>query len=271
MGEHSDLLNTAVVAARAGAAVVSSAHRSGRRIPYASKGLNDFVTEVDRESEAAVVAVIRSRHPDHGIIAEESPASDLGGSIRWIIDPLDGTTNFIHGFPVFSISVAAALSRPGMPKGDDVVVGVVLDPLREEIFTAERGGGAFLGGEPIRVSGRDDLSTCLLATGFPFRAQDLLAKYLSIFEDLHHRTQGIRRAGSAAIDLAYAACGRADGFFEMGLSPWDMAAGSLLVSEAGGLCLDFGGGETYLASGHIVAGTGEVVRRLVEVIAGHYP
>lgn len=271
MGDHSELVKTAVEAARSGAAVVMAAYRSGRRVPYTLKGQNDFVTAVDRESEAAVVAAIRSRHPDHGILAEESPASDAGGAIRWIIDPLDGTTNFIHGFPVFSISVAAAVSRPGPPKGGDVVAGVVYDPLREEIFTGERGGGASLNGERLRVSGREELAACLLATGFPFRAQHLLQKYLRIFEDLHHATQGIRRAGSAAIDLAYVACGRADGFFEMCLSPWDMAAGSLLISEAGGSVRDFEGGDGYLAKGDIVAGTASVVSRLVEIIARHYP
>jgi myo-inositol-1(or 4)-monophosphatase len=271
MSETSHHLSTAIEAARAGAAVVMAAHRSGRRIAYTAKGINDFVTAVDKESEATVVGVIRAKHPDHGILAEESAASDPGGAIRWIIDPLDGTTNFIHGFPVFSISIAAAVSRPGAPRGEDVVAGVVYDPLREEIFTAERGGGAFMNGERLQVSGRDDLSTCLLSTGFPFRAQQLLPKYLRIFEELHHATQGIRRAGSAAIDLAYVAAGRADGFFELCLSPWDMAAGSILITEAGGKLLDFEGTDAYLASGNVVAGTAPVVRSVLGIIAKHFP
>lgn len=271
MGEHQDLLKTAIEAARAGAAIVMKAHGTGRAIPYTLKGQNDFVTAVDRESEAAVVKTIRSRYPDHGILAEESAASDPGGSIRWIIDPLDGTTNFIHGFPVFSISVAAARSRPGGSTGDDVVAGVVYDPLREELFTAVRGEGAFLNGTRLQVTGREDLAGALLATGFPVREKRLVKIYLRIFEDLHNATQGIRRAGSAAIDLAYTACGRVDGFFEMGLSPWDIAAGSLLITEAGGAVRDFGGGTEYLASGHVVAGAQGIAKSLVEFIARHYP
>jgi myo-inositol-1(or 4)-monophosphatase len=271
VGEHAELLKTAIEAARAGAAVVMAAHRSGRRVPFTAKGRNDFVTAVDRESEAAVVGAIRLKHPDHGILAEESAASDPGGTIRWIIDPLDGTTNFIHGYPVFSVSIAAAVSRPGPPRAEDVVAGVVYDPVREEIFTAEKGAGAFLNGERLRVSGREELESCLLATGFPFRAQHLLGKYLGIFEELHHATQGIRRAGSAAIDLAYVASGRADGFFELALSSWDMAAGALLVGEAGGTARDWDGGPGYLASGNILAGSHPVVSRLAEIVRRHYP
>ncbi len=271
MGGHAELLGMAVEAARAGAAVVMAAYRSGRAVPYTLKGQNDFVTVVDREAEAAIVAAIRARYPDHGILAEESAASDRGGAIRWIIDPLDGTTNFIHRFPVFSVSVAAAQSRSGPPRAADVVAGVVYDPVRAEIFTAERGGGAFLEGERVRVSGREDLETCLLLTGFPFRAQDLLDQYLRIFADLHRSTQGIRRAGSAALDLAYVASGRADGFFEMCLSPWDMAAGALLVQEAGGAVHDFTGGDEFLAGGNILAGTGGAVGRMIEIARRHFP
>ena len=270
MGENTELLNTAVKAARAGAAVVMAAYASGRQVAYTSKAQNDFVTAVDRESESAIVAAIHALHPDHGILAEESEASDRGGSVRWIIDPLDGTTNFIHRFPVFSVSVAAALSRPGPARAADVVAGVVFDPVRDELFTASRGEGARLNGEPIRVSGRDALETCLLLTGFPFRAQHLLDRYLAIFSELHRSTQGIRRPGSAALDLANVACGRADGFFELSLSSWDMAAGSLLVSEAGGESYDFSGGAEYLASGNVLAGTPAIARRLVEIARKHF-
>ncbi|MBI3449627.1 MAG: inositol monophosphatase [Acidobacteria bacterium] len=271
MAEHQELLTTAIDAARAGAAVIMAAHRSGARIPYAAKARNDFVTAVDRESEAAVVGVIAARHPDHAILAEESAATDGGGAIRWIIDPLDGTTNFIHGFPIFCVSIAAAVSRPGKPSGEDVVAGVVFDPLREELFTATKGGGAYLNGERLHVSGQRELSGCLLATGFPFRAQHLLAKYLRIFEDLHGATQGIRRPGSAALDLAYVACGRVDGFFEMCLSPWDMAAGSLLIVESGGASREFEGGDGYLATGNIVAGPPRILESLLAIIRRHYP
>jgi myo-inositol-1(or 4)-monophosphatase len=269
--DHADLLKTAIEAAEAGAGVVMAAHRSGRRIPFTLKGQNDFVTAVDKEAEAEIIAAIRARHPDHGIMAEESAATDRGGAVRWIIDPLDGTTNFIHGFPTFSVSVAAAASRTGPPREEDLLAGVVLDPVREEIFTTTKGGGAFLDNKPIRVSGRDALDACLLATGFPFRAQHLLEKYLRIFADLHTTTQGIRRPGSAALDLAYTACGRNDGFFELMLSPWDMAAGSLLVREAGGAVYDFVGGADFLASGNIVAAAEPVARQILAIIARHFP
>jgi len=270
VGGHEELLGTAIDAARAGADVILAAHRSGRRIAYTAKAQNDFVTAVDREAESAIVALIRARHPDHGILAEESDATDPGGSIRWIIDPLDGTTNFIHGFPVFSVSVAAAVARAGRPRDGDVLAGAVLDPLRGETFTALKGGGAALNGAPIRAGARETIEACLLATGFPFRAQHLLEAYLRIFADLHQITQGIRRAGSAALDLAYVAAGRADAFFEFSLSPWDMAAGSLLVREAGGEVRDFGGGSAYFETGHIVAGPPAILRRMLEIIARHY-
>ena len=271
MTDAHELLKTAIDAARAGAAVITAAHRSGGRIAYAAKARNDFVTAVDRESESAIVSVITARHPDHAILAEESAATDGGGAIRWIIDPLDGTTNFIHGFPVFCVSIAAAVSRPGGASGEDVVAGVVYDPLRDELFTATRGGGAFLNGERLGVSEQRELSGCLLATGFPFRAQHLLRKYLGIFEELHGATQGIRRPGSAALDLAFVACGRVDGFFEMGLSPWDMAAGSLLIAEAGGASREFEGGDGFLATGNIVAGPPGILEGLLAIIRKHYP
>src|SRR5262245_43974777 len=247
------------------------AYRSGRAVAFASKAQNDFVTAVDRDAEAAIVSVIRSRHPDHGILAEESAASDPGGPVRWIIDPLDGTTNFIHGFPVFSVSVAAAKSRSGRPRGEDVLAGVVYDPVRDEIFTSTKGGGSFRDGKSIRVSESSRLESSLLATGFPFRAQHLIDTYLRIFKDLHTRTQGIRRPGSAALDLSYTACGRVDGFFELYLSAWDIAAGSLMIREAGGSVYDFAGGADYLASGNVVAAPEPIARQILEIIARHYP
>jgi myo-inositol-1(or 4)-monophosphatase len=267
--DREQLLATALEAARAGADVVMAAHRSGRAVAYSLKGQNDFVTAVDREAESAIVGAIRRRHPDHGILAEESAATDPGGPVRWIIDPLDGTTNFIHGFPVFSVAVAAAAAREGPPEEEDVLAGVILDPVRGETFTAVKGKGAFLGGERLAVAGRESLETCLLTTGFPFRAQHLLETYLAIFKDLHHRTQGIRRAGSAALDLAYTACGRADGFFEFQLRVWDIAAGTLLVREAGGAVADFSGGKRFLTTGDIVAGNRRLVGLMLDVIGQH--
>jgi myo-inositol-1(or 4)-monophosphatase len=271
MPENDDLLRTAVEAARAGAGVIKAAHRSGDRVSYKTKARNDFVTAVDREAETAIVETIRSRHPDHAIMAEESGETDPGGAYRWIIDPLDGTTNFIHGFPVFAISVAAARSGAGSLNSGDLEVGVIHDPLRGETFKASRGGGAFLQDEPVRISGIESIERSLLVTGFPFRAPDLLETYLRIFADLHMMSHGIRRAGSAALDLAYTACGRSEGFFEFCLSPWDMAAGALLVREAGGMVRDFTGGEDYLNSGHIVAGPPAIAGRILDVISRHYP
>ncbi len=282
------LLSVALGAARAGAAVAMKHYRSGARVAYESKARNDFVTAVDREAEAAIVAEIRSRFPRHAILAEEAERYSPGEEIRWIIDPLDGTTNFIHGFPVFSVSVAAAEIGPprahprssapaGRPEPPvhldprDLVVGVVIDPLREESFTAVRGGGARLNGQAIRVSGVRELEDCLLATGFPFRMQEVLPAYLGIFEDLHRVTQGIRRPGSAALDLSYVAAGRVDGFFEFGLSPWDIAAGALIVMEAGGDVRGFTGGDDYLKTGHVVAGGQPITAGILDVIAKHYP
>jgi myo-inositol-1(or 4)-monophosphatase len=271
LSDPQDLLPTAIEAARAGASVIMAAYNSGRKVDYTAKAQNDFVTAVDRESEAAIVSAIHARFPDHGILAEESAASDRGGSIRWIVDPLDGTTNFIHRFPVFAVSIAAAVSRPGPPRAADIVAGVVFDPIRDELFAAERGRGATLNGERIQVSGRESLETSLLLTGFPFRAQHLLTQYLSIFSELHKATQGIRRPGSASLDLASVACGRAEGFFELLLSAWDMAAGSLLVTEAGGSCRDFDGGAEFLASGNILAGTPAITDRMLEATRKHFP
>jgi len=265
------LMETAADAARAGARVISKALESGGEVSFAEKGTNDFVTTVDRESEAAVVELIRRRHPDHGILAEESPESDIGGDVRWVIDPLDGTTNFIHGFPVFSVSVAAARSKPGPVRAEDVLAGAIYDPLRDEMFLAAEGAGAELNGRKIAVSKRDRLESSLLLTGFPFRAQQLLDTYLSIFADLHKTSHGIRRAGSAALDLAYVACGRAEAFFEFSLSPWDMAAGAVIVREAGGIVRDFEGGGAALETGNIVAGEASAVAGILEVIGRHYP
>lgn len=223
------------------------------------KGPSDYVTVVDRQSEDLIMAMIRREFPDHHIMAEESPNSGIQPGITWIIDPLDGTTNFIHGFPFVAISIAICLDR-------EVVLGMVLDPIRQELFTAERGGGAYLNGRPIHVRELSDLAGALIATGFPARAKHLLNPYLNTFRGVFEKVSGIRRAGSAALDLAYVAAGRVDGFWEAGLQPWDVAAGALLVREAGGLVDDFQGAGEYLHTGHIIAGSALVQPFLAEQV-----
>jgi len=209
------------------------------------KNANDFVTEVDRESERIITEALRGAFPEIGVYAEEGGVT---GSVDrfWIVDPLDGTTNFIHRYPVFSISIA--LYEEGA-----TVLGAVYDPTRDELFEAVRGGGAFCNGEGIRVSSATVLAESLLGTGFPFSVQQHIDKYLAVFKDLFLQCRGMRRAGSAALDLCHVASGRLDGFWELYLKPWDMAAGALIVEEAGGAVTDFFGGGGYLAAGHIVA------------------
>jgi myo-inositol-1(or 4)-monophosphatase len=215
-------------------------------IAVEQKGLHDFVTEVDRQAEGAVLGYLREHFPDHAVMAEESSPEARAADYRWVVDPLDGTTNFIHGVPVFAVSVALE-DRQGL------VAGVIHDPLRDETFHAHRGGGARLNGEPIHCSQPAGAHEALIATGFPFRELSRLDRYLRAFETFVRSTAGMRRAGSAAIDLAYTACGRYDGFWEIGLSRWDIAAGALIVQEAGGRVTDVVGGKTHLDTGDIVA------------------
>lgn len=262
-----ELLDVAVAAAHAGGEVIMTAHT--RRQPgglheATAKGVNDFVTAVDREAEQRIVSIVKEVYPDHDVQAEESPVTPFVSDFRWIIDPLDGTTNFIHGYPMFAVSI-------GLSYRGRMVLGVVYDPLRQELFRAMAGKGAFLNDERIQLSEVRQLKESLLLTGFPFKAQQYLHKYMSIFEELFKASSGIRRAGSASLDLAYVACGRADGFFEMILSPWDMAAGAVLVLEAGGAVTDFTGGEEYMDSGHIVAGHASIVEQMLPRIARHFP
>jgi myo-inositol-1(or 4)-monophosphatase len=225
------------------------------------KHASDFVTRVDRESESAILEVLKSAFPGHVFLSEEKGPEGGSGIYRWIIDPLDGTTNYIHGYPMFSVSIA-------LEHGGGIVAGVVLDPLREELFTAEKGRGARLNGSPLRVSGPGSMAGCLITTGFPFRRKEMLDLYLEAFKRIFLKVSGIRRAGSAALDLAHLAAGRCDGFFELGLGPWDIAAGSLLVTEAGGLLADFGGGGEYLLTGNVVAGAPAVLPELLTEIKG---
>lgn len=244
------LLNTAVKAARRGGDSAMRYINRLHQLKVKSKARNEFVTQVDHAAEEAVIETIRERYPDHAFVAEER--GELGESeFVWIIDPLDGTTNFIHGFPVFAVSVALRV------KGR-LEIGVVYDPNRQEIFSAIRGQGAQVDGHRIRVSGRKDLDGALIGTGFPYRDKARMKEYLRMLEAVLLNTAGIRRPGAAALDLAYVAAGRLDGFWEFGLHIWDIAAGSLLIREAGGLISDLQGAEDYLESGNLVAGTPKV-------------
>jgi myo-inositol-1(or 4)-monophosphatase len=227
-----------------------------------TKGPSDYVTQVDQESEALIKTIIRANFRDHSIIAEESTNAQMSDGITWIIDPLDGTTNFIHGFPFVAVSIAVCMNQ-------QAVLGMVLDPIREELFSALRGRGAFLNDQSVRMREPSDLGGALIATGFPFRARHLLDPYLNTFRQVFQRVSGIRRAGSAALDLAYVAAGRVDGFWEAGLKSWDIAAGSLIILEAGGTVSDFWGSGNYLRNGHIVAGTNSVHSFLLQQVKEH--
>jgi len=224
------------------------------------KSRNDWVSRADRESEAAIVAFIREHFPNDAILGEEGGISAEGTSGRtWIIDPLDGTSNYLQHFPVWSVSI-------GVKSGDEITAGVVHEPLRNLFFTAERGAGAFRNGERMHVSSQATVEGAFLATGFPFRAQQFVSVYTEIFREVISVSKGVRRAGSAAIDLAYTAAGIFDGFFELHLSPWDVAAGSLLVTEAGGVFSDFSGGNRWLERGNIIGAPPGVHADLVRLI-----
>jgi len=258
-----ELLETAIAAARAGAAVLTRYFRRDG-LQVSRKGQNDFVTEADKESEAAVLAEIRQRFPDHRILAEEGSAADLnqGSETEWLVDPLDGTTNFLQGLPVWCVSVACR--RAGR-----IVAGVVLDPEGDNLFTALRGHGATWNGQPMSTTRHPGLDGAFLATGYPFRALSTLDVYLDIFRDVFRRSKAIRRCGAAALDLAYTAAGVYDGFFEFRLSPWDIGAGILLIEEAGGAVTDLDGGAGYFRGGNVVAGGRGVQRELWGVVASH--
>ena len=259
-------LNIAIKAARRAAAVINRASNDVELLRVESKSPNDFVTEVDRAAEEAIIQVLRDAYPTHAILAEESGETgpEAETEYQWIIDPLDGTTNFIHGFPQYAISIA--LARRGV-----VEQAVVYDPNRNEMFTASKGAGAFLNDRRIRVSRRTRLNEALIGTGFPFRQFDHVDAYLAMFKELTQKTAGIRRPGAASLDLAYVAAGRFDGFWEMGLSPWDMAAGVLLIQEAGGLVSDLSGEANYLATGNLVAGSPKIFGQLLPIIQAWRP
>ncbi|MFN7085274.1 MAG: inositol monophosphatase family protein [Burkholderiales bacterium] len=255
------MLTIAVKAARRAGNIINRATRNLDIVSVREKAVNDYVSEVDHEAEQAIIRTLLDAYPDHSILAEESGASG-NSEYQWIIDPLDGTTNFLHGFPQYAVSIALA------HKGQ-VTQAVIYDPARNDLFTASRGRGAFLNETRIRVSKRLHLKTSLIGTGFPFRQLEHLDSYLAMFRDMVKNTAGVRRPGAAALDLAYVAAGRLDGFWELGLSPWDIAAGSLLITEAGGLIGDLEGNETYMQSGNVVAGTPKVFVEMLKLIAPH--
>jgi myo-inositol-1(or 4)-monophosphatase len=257
------LLNIAVRAARRAGEIIVRGMNRLHRLEVHKKGQNDFVTEIDMAAERDIIETIHKHYPDHAILAEESGGKGENEFV-WIIDPLDGTTNFLHGFPQFSVSIA--VQRRGRMEH-----GVVYDPLRQELFTASRGEGAQVDGKRIRVSSRVGLDGALIGTGFPYRSNlHWLDAYMAMLKSVTQQTAGIRRPGSAALDLAYVAAGRLDAFWELGLSPWDTAAGTLLITEAGGLVGTLTGDE-YTQGGHIVAGTPKVYPALLEVLAPHIP
>ena len=255
------MLNTAVKAARRAATIINRASNDLDSLTVRTKQDNDFVSEVDHAAEQAIIDTLLTAYPSHSILAEES-GSTGDSDFQWIIDPLDGTTNFLHGFPQYAISIAL------LAKGQ-LDQAVVYDPTRNELFTASKGAGAFLNDRRIRVSKRAKLAESLIGTGFPYRDFSHLDAYTGMFRDLVQKTSGLRRPGSAAIDLAWVAAGRTDGFFEIGLNPWDIAAGCLLIKEAGGLVSDFTGEDGYLKSGHVVAGTPKVFAQLLQTLQPH--
>ncbi|MDA1116437.1 MAG: inositol monophosphatase family protein [Proteobacteria bacterium] len=254
------MLNIAIKAARRAGSIINRAALEGGALEVKAKNKNDFVTQVDKAAELAIIGVIRAAYPEHSILAEES--GDTPGArpeYQWVIDPLDGTTNYIHGFPQYCVSIA--LEHKGV-----LTQGVVYDPGKNELFTASRGRGAFLDDRRMRVSKCTQLQDALVGTGFPFKEVDRLDLYMRQLRTMMTSSAGVRRAGAAALDLAYVAAGRLDAFWEMGLSRWDMAAGALLIQEAGGMVSDLQGGQNFLDRGEIAAATPKVLPQLLGVL-----
>jgi len=255
------MLTTAIKAARRAGNVINRGARDLDRLTVTAKGPKDFVSEIDHAAEAAIVETLHAAYPDHAILAEEGTGRDQNADAEyvWIIDPLDGTTNFLHGFPQYCVSIA--LSHKGI-----VTQGVIYDPVRNDLFTASRGRGAFLNDRRIRVSRRQHLRECLIGTGFPFRDGAHLDTYMSMMKTMTEQAAGLRRPGAAALDLAYVAAGYYDGFFEIGLNAWDVAAGSLLVLEAGGLIGDLSGEGDYIYGGQVVAATPRIFPQMLAML-----
>ncbi|HCI12546.1 MAG: inositol monophosphatase [Gallionellales bacterium GWA2_60_142] len=255
------MLNIAVKAARRAGNLIYRATDKIDHLTVTKKSHADFVSEVDRAAEQTIIQTLLEAYPDHAILAEESGVHGESEYV-WIIDPLDGTTNFLHGFPQFAVSIA--LQHKGI-----ITQAVVYDPTKNELFTATRGRGAFLNEKRIRVTKRVHLADALIGTGFPYTRFEHMDAYIGILRDLMEKTSGLRRPGSAALDLAWMAAGRLDGFYETGLKPWDIAAGTLLITEAGGMVSDLHGSDTFLKTGHICAGNPDIHQQLLKVIAPH--
>lgn len=254
-------VNIAVRAARAAGDIIARNMDRIDRLKITTKKTNDFVTNVDKKAEAAIIDILQQAYPEHGILAEESGLHGEGTEYQWIIDPLDGTTNFLHGFPQFAVSIA-------LKHKNRLETGVIYDPVSQELFTASRGEGAQLNGKKIRVSGQTGIAGSLLSTGFPYHEQSYLDTYLETMKALMGPAAGIRRPGSAALDLAWLAAGRTDGFWEFNLNAWDIAAGILIVREAGGIITDFQGNDNYLKTGDIIAASPKVFPEMLKIISG---
>ncbi len=252
------MLNIAVRAARSAGDIILRSSDNIGHLKIDQKGKNDFASEVDRTAEREIINIIRTAYPDHAILAEES-GEHQGNDFVWVIDPLDGTTNFLHGFPQYAVSIA--LKHKGR-----LEVAVIYDPLRDELFTAKRGGGAMLNSRRLRVTNQTSMKGALIGTGFPFKTDLHLDAYVGMFKTISMQAAGIRRAGAAALDLAYVAAGRLDGFWEIGIMEWDMAAGILLIKEAGGVVTDFSFNDNYLASGNVIAGSPKMHQMLYQLI-----
>jgi myo-inositol-1(or 4)-monophosphatase len=253
------MLNTAVKAARKAGSIITRASHDIDKLNIQSKRQNDFVSEVDHAAEEAIISVLRDAYPTHGFIGEESGPKNADAEFVWVIDPLDGTTNFLHGVPQYCVSIG--LLHKGVPNQ-----AVVYDPNRNELFTASKGVGAYLNDRRIRVTKTAHLEDALMGTGFPFKEIGGIDDYLRMFKNMTLGCSGIRRPGAAALDLAWVAAGRFDGFWEIGLSPWDMAAGVLLVREAGGLVGDLAGEDKFMDSGRIVASNGKLFAAILKVL-----
>ena len=252
-------MNIAIKAARRAGAIINRATQDLGRLTVTKKGPADFVSEVDRSAEEAIISVLREAYPDHSFLGEEGGA--IGESeFQWIIDPLDGTTNFLHGFPMYCTSIG--LAHKGV-----ITQGVIYAPIRNDLFTATRGSGAYLNDRRLRVSSLLKMEDALIGSGFPYSSMAHQERYMRMLAEVMRKSAGIRRPGSAALDLAYVAAGRYDGFWELGLKPWDMAAGTLLIQEAGGLVSDLEGNNQFLETGSVVAGNPKIFAQLLSLVS----
>jgi myo-inositol-1(or 4)-monophosphatase len=258
------MIEVAKTAALAAGEILLENFRKVSKDKIRKKAKNDFLSFVDETSEKKIISIIKESFPQHSILAEETGLSNNKNDYQWIIDPLDGTTNYLAGIPVFAVSI-------GLQHKDELILGVIYDPSHDELFWAEKGNGAFINDKEISVSSSKQLEDSLIATGFPFKLKHLVPEYLEAWKKIFHSSIGMRRMGAAAIDLAYVAAGRFDGFWEIGLSPWDMAAGALIIREAGGKVTDFWDKEQFLNTGYIVANNSKIHNELIEKIQQIFP